>query len=50
MDLSTLGAGIATSLTSATTGVPALVTDLLPVLGLFIGVRLIPKLVRKFAR
>jgi hypothetical protein len=50
MDLSTLADSTVTSLTSATTGVPALVIDLLPLLALFVGVRLAPRLIKKFAR
>jgi hypothetical protein len=50
MDLSAITGTLITDLTSTTTGVPALIVDLVPLLGLFIAVKLFPRLVRKFAR
>ncbi len=50
MDLSAITGTLVADLTNTATGVPALIIDLVPLLGLFIAVRLFPRLVRRFAR
>jgi hypothetical protein len=50
MDLSAITGTLVSDLTNTATGVPALVVDLVPLLGLFIAIKLFPRLVRKFAR
>jgi hypothetical protein len=50
MDLGSITGTLVSDLTNTTTGVPALIIDLVPLLGLFIAVKLFPRLVKRFAR
>jgi hypothetical protein len=50
MDLTSLLGSIVADLSSTTTGVPAVAAALMPVLFIFIGVKLVPKLIKRWAK
>lgn len=50
INLADLAEPVAAGLTSTTMGIPAVVIALLPVLAMFVGIRLLPRLIAKFAR